>query len=520
MYTMMDELQSHALEHFSAPANEGASTCVIPGDSMPPAADASAPASSSTLAMLGEEPMSTSDPDAQPDMSMMDSAQEHNVSGGQRAYVPRLRKPYTITKQREKWTEEEHALFLDSLQKHNRDWKKIHEYIKTKSIVQIRSHAQKFFLKMQKSGQLDTNVIPPPRPKRKSIHPYPSRKTALAAAQAGAVMIGVENDTTASSSAAAGMPHMLSTETSAETGKSSVASASLDNSSALSTSDAAAATTTSTASSVAPPASSRTPRSGHSKKRAAPAPSPPAATAATTAADETQNANIPAPISSPEVLASSYLAHPAQIHQWLAAGLVGPNGLVTIPAITIEHGENLQRELDENISLLLAIAKSRLHARHVSKSGTSDMPAAVSDISAGASSAEESAQRSQSVQPSPQSLPSHQPQDDLPEKPRFCLEHIYAFLGSLFDPTRYRHEDMLGSLSPIERECLRVLMHNLAITLSAQSLNEEYQMLVDPKSLDLSQQVIGIQQSGQNQYAYYPIMQTQDGAPVYLQQGW
>ncbi|KAL7251709.1 hypothetical protein ACSBR1_013544 [Camellia fascicularis] len=35
----------------------------------------------------------------------------------------------------------------------------------------IRSHAQKYFLKVQKNGTIAH--VPPPRPKRKASHPYP-----------------------------------------------------------------------------------------------------------------------------------------------------------------------------------------------------------------------------------------------------------------------------------------------------------------------------------------------------------
>ncbi|KAJ7555833.1 hypothetical protein O6H91_05G056900 [Diphasiastrum complanatum] len=95
----------------------------------------------------------------------------------------KVRKPYTITKQREKWTEEEHQRFLEALKLYGRGWRQIEEHIGTKSAIQIRSHAQKFFSKLEREQSTGGNLtaiaqdidIPPPRPKRKPNHPYPRK---------------------------------------------------------------------------------------------------------------------------------------------------------------------------------------------------------------------------------------------------------------------------------------------------------------------------------------------------------
>lgn len=92
----------------------------------------------------------------------------------------KIRKPYTITKQRERWSDDEHLKFLEALRLYGRAWRKIEEYIGTKTAVQIRSHAQKFFSKLERKRDTGDSPeepidIPPPRPKRKPARPYPRK---------------------------------------------------------------------------------------------------------------------------------------------------------------------------------------------------------------------------------------------------------------------------------------------------------------------------------------------------------
>ncbi|KAK4426995.1 protein REVEILLE 1 [Sesamum alatum] len=122
------------------------------------------------------------------DASFMVNSQLESLAGQSKSlhpngsrYTPKVRKPYTITKQRERWTEEEHQKFLEALKLYGRAWRHIEEYVGTKTAIQIRSHAQKYFAKVTRDSNIDAEgslnpvQIPPPRPKKKPLHPYPRK---------------------------------------------------------------------------------------------------------------------------------------------------------------------------------------------------------------------------------------------------------------------------------------------------------------------------------------------------------
>lgn len=57
-----------------------------------------------------------------------------------------------------RWSDKEHQLFLQGLKLHGRNWKAIAEHVKSRSHVQIRTHAQKYFIKEQKSGATNISI--------------------------------------------------------------------------------------------------------------------------------------------------------------------------------------------------------------------------------------------------------------------------------------------------------------------------------------------------------------------------
>ncbi|RYG97397.1 hypothetical protein EON65_52930 [archaeon] len=54
-----------------------------------------------------------------------------------------------------RWSAEEHRLFIEAVNQFGREWDKVQSVVKTRSLAQVRSHAQKYFLKLSRSEDLE-----------------------------------------------------------------------------------------------------------------------------------------------------------------------------------------------------------------------------------------------------------------------------------------------------------------------------------------------------------------------------
>lgn len=58
-----------------------------------------------------------------------------------------------------RWTDEEHAKFLEALELYGKYWNKVHKHVGTRTSAQTRSHAQKYFNKLTKKTSKDEAKI-------------------------------------------------------------------------------------------------------------------------------------------------------------------------------------------------------------------------------------------------------------------------------------------------------------------------------------------------------------------------
>ena len=84
-----------------------------------------------------------------------------------------------------RWTREEHEAFLSALKMYGKEWKKVAAKVKTRTVVQTRTHAQKYFQKLAKSaegkddqGEVEMRVVseakkPASQKKKPRLSPQP-----------------------------------------------------------------------------------------------------------------------------------------------------------------------------------------------------------------------------------------------------------------------------------------------------------------------------------------------------------
>ena len=58
-----------------------------------------------------------------------------------------------------RWTKEEHDAFLTALQLYGKEWKKVAARVKTRTVVQTRTHAQKYFQKLQRVMEVSFHLL-------------------------------------------------------------------------------------------------------------------------------------------------------------------------------------------------------------------------------------------------------------------------------------------------------------------------------------------------------------------------
>ncbi|CAN0005805.1 unnamed protein product, partial [Heterosigma akashiwo] len=52
-----------------------------------------------------------------------------------------------------RWSTDEHRRFIEALAIHGKNWNAVAEYVQSRSQVQVRTHAQKYYLKIAKTAQ-------------------------------------------------------------------------------------------------------------------------------------------------------------------------------------------------------------------------------------------------------------------------------------------------------------------------------------------------------------------------------
>ncbi|CBK21825.2 uncharacterized protein [Blastocystis hominis] len=71
-----------------------------------------------------------------------------------------------------KWTESEHKEFLKGLSLYGKNWKRIHQLVPSRTLLQIRTHAQKYLSKKERLSK-EQGVKQEEAPKQEPSSPSP-----------------------------------------------------------------------------------------------------------------------------------------------------------------------------------------------------------------------------------------------------------------------------------------------------------------------------------------------------------
>jgi SHAQKYF class myb-like DNA-binding protein len=58
-----------------------------------------------------------------------------------------------------RWTQEEHERFLRGFELYGHKWRKVRDVVGTRTVTQVRTHAQKFFVKLKKQSTMEKPTI-------------------------------------------------------------------------------------------------------------------------------------------------------------------------------------------------------------------------------------------------------------------------------------------------------------------------------------------------------------------------
>ncbi|KAG7358982.1 Myb-like DNA-binding protein [Nitzschia inconspicua] len=95
------------------------------------------------------------DPPVTPEASNEDTKSPPNKGKRKRSFSGSLKSGQTSGR----WTREEHQAFLEGLKECGREWKKVAMRIPTRTSAQIRSHAQKYFAKLQRDHDSSHHLL-------------------------------------------------------------------------------------------------------------------------------------------------------------------------------------------------------------------------------------------------------------------------------------------------------------------------------------------------------------------------